>query len=68
MKAKDIRELSLIELNKKLRDSQDELVGLRVRKQVGQVEDTSKIKVLRRDIARMHTMITEKQRAEIATA
>jgi len=61
MKAQDIRELSLEELNKKLRDSREELVNLRVRKEVGQVENPSQLRIIRRDIARIETIL--KQRA-----
>jgi len=60
MKAQDIRELSPEELNKKLRDCRDELVNLRVRKQVGQVENPSQLRELRRDIARIETILKQK--------
>ncbi|MEO0794736.1 MAG: 50S ribosomal protein L29 [Verrucomicrobiota bacterium] len=63
MKAKDIRELSPEELNKKLRDTRDELVNLRVRKQVGQVENPSQLRSLRRDIARIETILNQKEAA-----
>jgi len=59
MKSKDIRELSANELEKKLRDSRQELLTLRLRKQSGQVEKPSEIKTLRRDIARMETILNE---------
>ncbi len=67
MNAKEIRELSLNEIKKKIHDDQNELVGLRIRKQVGQVENTSKIRSLRREIARLKTIIVQKERAELAT-
>ena len=60
MKAKDIRELSPEELNKKLREAREELVNLRVRKQVGQVENPSQLRTLRRDIARYETTLRQK--------
>ncbi|WP_269541542.1 50S ribosomal protein L29 [Cerasicoccus fimbriatus] len=63
MKAKDIRELSPEELNKKLRESRDELVNLRVRKQVGQVENPAQLRIIRRDIARMETVLKQKAAA-----
>lgn len=62
MKAKEIRELSLAELDKKIRDMSDELLGLNMRKKVGQVENTGRIRQLRRDIARFETIKTEKQK------
>lgn len=64
MKAKDIRELSATELQKKLRDSRQELLNLRLRKQSGQVEKPSEIKTLRRDIARMETILNQGVAAE----
>jgi len=63
MKAQDIRELSPEELNKKLRDSRQELVNLRVRKQVGQVENSSQLRILRREIARIETILKQKAAA-----
>ncbi len=63
MKSKDIRELSLDEIRKKLRDLRDELVNLRVRKQTGQVENPSRIRIVRRDIARLETILKQKASA-----
>ena len=47
MKTKDIHELSEIEVEKKLRDTRDEHVKMRMSKQTGQVEETHKLKNLR---------------------
>lgn len=63
MKAKDIHELSEIEVEKKLRDTRDEHVKMRMSKQTGQVEETHKLKNLRRDIARLETILKEKKLA-----
>ena len=63
MKALEIRELSDQELDKKIRDTEDELVQMRVRKQVGQVEHPHEIRVLRRNISRMKTIAGEKAKA-----
>ncbi len=60
MKAADIRELSTDEIKKKLRDTRQELVQLRVRKQAGQVEKSSELRELRRDIARLETFLKAK--------
>ena len=60
MKSTEIRELSPLELDKKLRDVGKELVDLRLRKQAGQVEDSSLLCSLRRDIARLNTIRAEK--------
>jgi large subunit ribosomal protein L29 len=61
MKIKEIREFSSPELDKKLRDVGQELVNLRLRKQAGQVENSSLLKSLRRDLARMNTIRAEKE-------
>ena len=63
MKTKDIHELSEIEVEKKLRDTRDEHVKMRMSKQTGQVEETHKLKNLRRDIARLETILKEKKLA-----
>lgn len=61
MKTKKIKELSPAELQKKLTDSRDELLNLKVRKQVGQVEKPHRIKELKRSIARMMTILNESE-------
>ncbi|MGE9294189.1 50S ribosomal protein L29 [Ruficoccus sp. ZRK36] len=63
MKAAEIRELSTEEIKKKLRDTRNELVQLRVRKQAGQVEKSSELRELRRDIARLETTLRAKSGA-----
>ena len=63
MKTKDIHELSEIEVEKKLRDTRDEHVKMSMSKQTGQVEETHKLKNLRRDIARLETILKEKKLA-----
>jgi len=63
MKTKDIHELSEIEVEKKLRDTRDEHVKMRMSKQTGQVEETHRLKNLRRDIARLETILKEKKLA-----
>ena len=60
MKAKEIRELSGEEIAKKLRDFREELLNLNIRKGTGQVENTGRIRELRRDIARLETIKTQK--------
>ena len=60
MKAKDIRELSAAEINVKLNESREKLLGLRLRKQTGQVEKTHELRSLRKDIARLETIKTHK--------
>ena len=68
MKIKDIRELSVPELEKTIRDTRDQLLELKLRKQTGQVENTAELTERRRDIARMETIRNEKVMAEKASA
>ena len=68
MKIKDIRELSIPELEKTIRDTRDQLLELKLRKQTGQVENTAELTQRRRDIARMETIRNEKVMAERASA
>ena len=68
MKSKEIRELSLAELEKKIRDLGDELMGLRLRKQTGQVEKPNMLKDLRRERARVLTILQEKRSEEEVAA
>jgi large subunit ribosomal protein L29 len=66
MLSKEIRELPPVELDRKLREQHDELVGLRLKKSSGQVENNSRFKALRRDIARLETIKRERQLAPAA--
>lgn len=60
MKTKEIRELSVEELSKKLRDMREELLNLNVRKGAAQIDNTGRIRQLRRDIARFETIKAQK--------
>jgi len=61
MKTKDLREKSLPELEDLLRDTSKELVDLRLRKETGQLEKPHMIKSLRKEIARLETLLDEKR-------
>lgn len=52
MKMSEIKDLSVAEIDKKLRELGDELLQLQIRKQTGQVEKPHLIKEIRRDRAR----------------
>ena len=66
MKAAEIRELSIAEIEEQLTETRHELLNLRFQTITGQLTDTSRIRVTRRDIARMETILKEKQAAEMA--
>jgi len=61
MTAKEIRELAPAEITTKLRETRAQLLQLRLRKHTGQVEKTHEIRVLRKDIARLETILTQKK-------
>jgi len=68
MNAKEIREMSVTEIETKLRETRDSLLQLRLRKNTGQVEKPHLFKSYRKDIARMETLLTEKKKAAAAPA
>lgn len=63
MTSKEIIALSPAEIETKLRETREQLLQLRLRKQTGQVEKTHEIRVLRKDIARFETALTQKKAA-----
>lgn len=64
MKASEIRELSQDEMKRKLNELKEGLFNLRFQHAVGQLENQQKMKIMKRDIARINTVIneTEKQK------
>jgi large subunit ribosomal protein L29 len=68
MKAKELREQSIEELQAKTRDMRDEIFKLNLQKHGGQIEKPSRIRELRRDIARVETVLTEKRRTAATPA
>jgi len=67
MKIKDLRELSNKELETKIREAKKELFNLRMKQSTGTLEHPSKIKELRKDVARMNTIIRERELNEEVT-
>ena len=61
MKATEISELDQAALESKLKDSRAELFNLRFRLATGQLDDTNKISVVKKDIARLQTEIRSRQ-------
>ncbi|NVN97311.1 50S ribosomal protein L29 [Candidatus Nomurabacteria bacterium] len=59
MKPSDLRKLSAEELVKKQGDLTQELFNLKFQLHTGRLENTSKLKSIRKDIARVSTIITE---------
>ena len=65
MKTKDLREKSVAELEDLLRDSSQELVDLRIRKETGQLEKPHMLRTLRKTIATVQTLLSEKHQQSL---
>lgn len=61
MKASEIRKMSTEEINKKIVELQDELFDLRMKQATAALEKPHKINAARKDIARMKTILTERE-------
>ena len=61
MKVNEIRELSTEEINKKLVETKEELLNLRFQKANGTLEKPSRIRDLRHTVARMKTVLKERE-------
>ena len=62
MKMKEITELSTDELLTKRRDLRQERLHLRLQQQSGQLEQPSRLRLLRRDIARIEMELTQREK------
>ena len=63
MKVGEIRELSIDELQSRERDLDDQLFRLRIQKSMGQLEAPRKVRDIRKDLARIKTILREKATA-----
>ncbi|MBP0977131.1 MAG: 50S ribosomal protein L29 [Oscillospiraceae bacterium] len=61
MKATDIKEMSVDEMNNKLEDLKQELFNLRFQLAVNQLENTARLKAVKKDIARIKTVLREQE-------
>jgi large subunit ribosomal protein L29 len=61
MKGKEIRELTKEELLKKRKDLKEEAFNLRFQHSTGQLENAARIKTIRRDVARIETVLRIKE-------
>jgi large subunit ribosomal protein L29 len=68
MKIKEIRELSRQELANRKRELRMESFNLRLQQQSGQMEKPSRVKDIRKEVARIETILTEKTRQAGAAA
>jgi large subunit ribosomal protein L29 len=61
MKAGEVRDLAVDELHQREKELDDQLFRLRIQKSMGQLEAANKLKSLRRDLARVKTVLREKE-------
>jgi large subunit ribosomal protein L29 len=61
MKVHEIRELNVDELNGKVKDLQDQVFRLRIQKAMGQLDAPHKMRDVRRELARVKTVLKEKR-------
>ena len=61
MKAAEIRELTLDDLRARVKDLEDQTFRLRIQKSMGQLEAPARVRDLRRDLAKIKTILREKQ-------
>ena len=68
MKIKEVAEMSTDELLTKRRDLRQETLHLRLQQQSGQLEKPSQLRAIRREIARLETVLKQKTQATSAAA
>ena len=61
MKAAELRDLGADELNAKEHDLADQLFRMRIQKSMGQLEAPEKLRTVRRDLARIKTVLRQKR-------
>jgi len=65
MKFSHLKDLTVAELATKSRDLRQELFNLRLQKATAQLENTARLRLLRKDIARIETRITQLQQESV---
>ncbi len=68
MKIKEIKDLTDQELRTRRRDLKQELFHLRMQQQSGQLEKSSQMRSIRRDVARIETLLSQRRHAAAAPA
>ena len=66
MTSKEIRDLAPNEITTKLRETREQLLQLRLRKNSGQVEKPHLLRTYRKDIARLETILKQKKTTKAA--
>jgi large subunit ribosomal protein L29 len=65
VKASALRNMNSGEIATKLTDAREELMKLRFQQVTGQLTDSSRLQILKRDIARMLTILREQEKTEV---
>ena len=65
VKASVIRNMNPGEIENKLADAREEMMKLRFQQVTGQLTDTSHLRILKREIARMLTVLKEQSKVEV---
>lgn len=65
VKSSELRNLKPGEIEAKLSDAREEMMKLRFQQVTGQLSDSSRLRTLRRDVARMQTILSEQGAAEV---
>jgi len=68
MKIKELREMSVDELGARKRELRQEMLNMRVQQQIGQLENPARLRTLRREVARIETLITQRTSAAAKAA
>ena len=68
IKAVEIRKLAAEEIRTKIADAREEMMKLRFQQVTGQLTDSNRLTFLRRDIARMETILRETERVAVEGA
>ncbi len=64
MTANEIREWETAKINEEITDLKRELFDLRFQQATGQIENTARIRKIKKAIARMHTVLSERNKAK----
>ena len=60
MKIKELREQAVVELNARARELKMEALNLRLQQQSGQLENPARLRLIRREVARIETILSER--------
>jgi large subunit ribosomal protein L29 len=63
MKVQEVREMSVDDLRLQEKDLRDKIFRMRIQKAMGQTDTPTKIRTLRRDLAKVLTVLQEKRKA-----